>query len=74
MLLTKKGVIIVGYTRYYAARQLAYSEVPVVIADLPKKKQTKPLFDLAYGGRNRPGVLKELKEIFGKVKKRCGIQ
>ena len=26
------------------------------------------MFDLAYGGRNRPGVLKELKEIFEKVK------
>ena len=33
-----------------------------------KEDETEPLFDLAYGGRNRPGVLKELKEIFGKVK------
>ena len=34
----KKGVIIVGHTRYYAARKLAYSKVPVVIADLPEKE------------------------------------
>ena len=34
----KKGVIIVGHTRYYAARKLAYSEVPVAIADLPEKE------------------------------------
>lgn len=33
-----------------------------------KDDETEPLFDLAYGGRNRPGVLKELKAIFEKAK------
>ena len=34
----KKGVIIAGHTRYYAAQQLGLSEVPVVVANLTEKQ------------------------------------
>jgi len=34
----RQGVIIVGHTRYEAARKLEYTHVPVLIADLPEDK------------------------------------
>jgi|SRR5690606_39181955 len=34
----KKYTIIVGHTRYKALRELGYTEVPVVVLDLPEKK------------------------------------
>ena len=38
IVIDKKGVIIAGHTRYYAAQQLGLTEVPVVVADLTAKQ------------------------------------
>ena len=38
LILDKENVIIVGHTRFEAAKILGLEKVPVVIADLPKNK------------------------------------